>query len=98
VFLEEMEQVVPWGKLCALIERIIPSRARGDRPLRWNGCCGFIFCNRSVLAGSVHRRGGILFSVLAMAALAPLFVVLYRTDRRLPGSPQLEPRYKRPGE
>ena len=30
-FLEEMEQVVPWGKLCALIEPHCPKAGKGRR-------------------------------------------------------------------
>jgi IS5 family transposase len=32
MFLEEMEQVVPWGKLCALIEPHYPKAGQGRRP------------------------------------------------------------------
>ncbi len=32
-FLEEMEQVVPWGKLCALIEPHYPKEGNGRRPV-----------------------------------------------------------------
>jgi transposase, IS5 family len=32
IFLEEMEQVVPWGKLCALIEPPYPKPGNGRRP------------------------------------------------------------------
>src|SRR5215468_805998 len=32
MFLEEMEQVVPWGKLCALVERHYPKPGNGRRP------------------------------------------------------------------
>jgi IS5 family transposase len=32
MFLEEMEQVVPWGKLCALIEPHYPKPGNGRRP------------------------------------------------------------------
>src|SRR5215831_534837 len=32
MFLEEMEQVVPWGKLCALIEPHYPKAGNGRRP------------------------------------------------------------------
>jgi len=32
-FLEEMEQVVPWGKLCALIEPHYPKAGNGRRPV-----------------------------------------------------------------
>jgi IS5 family transposase len=32
MFLEEMEQVVPWGKLCALVEPHYPKPGQGRRP------------------------------------------------------------------
>jgi len=32
MFLEEMEQVVPWGKMCALIEPHYPKPGNGRRP------------------------------------------------------------------
>ena len=32
IFLEEMEQVVPWAKLCALIEPHYPKAGNGRRP------------------------------------------------------------------
>src|SRR5262249_60830465 len=32
MFLEEMEQVVPWGKLCALVEPHYPKAGNGRRP------------------------------------------------------------------
>ena len=32
IFLEEMEQVVPWGELCALIESHYPKAGKGRRP------------------------------------------------------------------
>src|SRR5215475_2003486 len=32
MFLEEMEQVVPWGRLCALIEPHYPKPGNGRRP------------------------------------------------------------------
>src|ERR1700678_3520777 len=33
MFLEEMEQVVPWAKLCALIEPHYPKPGKGRRPI-----------------------------------------------------------------
>jgi IS5 family transposase len=33
MFLEEMEQVVPWRKLCALIEPHYPKAGNGRRPV-----------------------------------------------------------------
>src|SRR5437667_11595564 len=32
IFLEEMEQVVPWGELCALVEPHYPQPGKGRRP------------------------------------------------------------------
>ena len=53
-FLEEMNQVVPWGELCALIEPHYPKAGADGRPSEWNGCCGFIFCS----SGSTCRTLG----------------------------------------
>ena len=44
MFLEEMEQVVPWRKLCALIEPYYPKAGTDVVRWEWNGCCGFILC------------------------------------------------------
>src|SRR5437660_10875344 len=33
IFLEEMEQVVPWGELCALVAPHYPQRGEGRRPV-----------------------------------------------------------------
>ena len=33
IFLEEMEQVVPWRELCALIEPVYPKPGNGRRPV-----------------------------------------------------------------
>jgi len=33
LFLEEMERVVPWGELCALIEPYYPRVGNGRRPV-----------------------------------------------------------------
>ena len=33
VFLEEMEQVVPWGELCALIDPYYPKAGKGRPPV-----------------------------------------------------------------
>src|SRR5215469_10159643 len=40
IFLEEMEQVVPWAKLCGLIEPHYPKPGNGDSPLRDEGARG----------------------------------------------------------
>ena len=33
IFLEEMEQVVPWGELCALVAPHYPQPGKGRRPV-----------------------------------------------------------------
>jgi IS5 family transposase len=43
LFLEQMNLVVPWSELLALVEPIIPSRAMGGSPWVWRSCCGRIF-------------------------------------------------------
>jgi IS5 family transposase len=45
VFLEEMEQVVPWGELRALIEPITQRQAMDASRWAWSGCCVFTFCS-----------------------------------------------------
>ena len=50
-FLEEMEQVVPWAELCALIEPVYPKAGQGRPPVGWSACCGFILCS----SGSTYR-------------------------------------------
>lgn len=46
-FLAEMEQVVPWGRLCALIEPHYPegNPAGGAHRCRWSGCFASIVCS-----------------------------------------------------
>ena len=44
-FLAEMDAVVPWGRLQALIEPRYPKAGpKGDRRCRWRQCCGFTSC------------------------------------------------------
>jgi len=38
-FLEQMERVVPWAALVALIAPYYPEAARGGHLLRWRLCC-----------------------------------------------------------
>ena len=45
IFLEEMEQVVPWRELCALVEPHYPQPGNGRPPVEWSACCGFTFCS-----------------------------------------------------
>jgi len=44
-FLDEMEQVVPWSNLCALIEAHYPKAGNGRPPVGWSACCASTFCN-----------------------------------------------------
>lgn len=41
-FFAEMNRVMPWGELCARIDRSTPSRVTAGRPSAWSGCCGSI--------------------------------------------------------
>ena len=44
-FLAEMDAVVPWGRLQALIEPRYPKAGpKGDRRCHWRQCCGFTSC------------------------------------------------------
>lgn len=43
-FLAEMEQVVPWSGLVALIEPHYPKAGGGRKPYHWKPCCVFICC------------------------------------------------------
>src|SRR5438477_4853376 len=49
MFLEEMEQVVPWGKLCALIEPHYPRPGNGRRPKelrrKWRDAHCLLLCS-----------------------------------------------------
>ncbi len=65
MFLEKMEQVVPWREPCALIEPHYPKPGNGGRRWEWNGCCAFTFCNNgstclgpTVEEALYDRRGG----------------------------------------
>jgi hypothetical protein len=44
-FLEEMELVVPWAELVALVEPHYPKAAAGGVRWEWSGCCGFTSCS-----------------------------------------------------
>ena len=47
VFLEEMNVIVPWKRLCALIAPHYPTAEAKvvDRRFRWNACCASTFCS-----------------------------------------------------
>ncbi len=49
LFLEEMEQVVPWAELCGLIEPHYPRAGNGWPPV--GGCCAFTLPRPSAVAG-----------------------------------------------
>ncbi len=48
-FLAEMERVVPWRELCAVI-------GTADRRLGWNACCGCTFCSTGPTCLTQRRR------------------------------------------
>lgn len=49
LFLEEMEQLVPWGELCALIEPHYPKAGNGWPPVGgWSGCYECTFCSNGL--------------------------------------------------
>jgi len=48
-FLEEMEQVVPWAELCALIEPVYPKAGQGRPPV------GVERMQTQMIAASEHR-------------------------------------------
>jgi hypothetical protein len=44
-FLAEMEQVVPWHELCAVVEPFYPKPGTDARRSGWSGCCGCTSCS-----------------------------------------------------
>lgn len=49
VFLAQMDQVVPWQELLALIKPHYPRQAcRAASPMRWRRCCISTFCSRGM--------------------------------------------------
>ena len=44
-FLDEMEQVVPWAELQALVEPHYPKGEKGGLRWDWASCCGCTFCS-----------------------------------------------------
>ena len=57
-FLSQMELVVPWAELVALIEPHYPSHSDKGRPRDrlWNGCCGFIFFSSGSTCPTLRSR------------------------------------------
>ena len=58
-FLAEMEGVVPWAALCALIEPFYPKPGNGRPPMGSSGCCASIFFSNGSTCRT-RRRGGAL--------------------------------------
>jgi IS5 family transposase len=48
-FLAEMDQVVPWSGLVALIEPHYPKAGGGRKPILWKPCCAFTCCRTGSL-------------------------------------------------
>src|SRR6201982_1703085 len=58
IFLEEREEVVPWGKLCALIEPHYPKAGNGRRPKELEQMLRIYFLQQWFnLCGSGSGRG-----------------------------------------
>jgi hypothetical protein len=63
LFLEEMEQVVPWCKLCSLIERYYPKAGNGRPPVGYEAnVADLLFAAMVQLVGSGGGRGPVRFS------------------------------------
>jgi hypothetical protein len=58
LFLEEMEQVVPWAELCALVEPVYAKAGNGRRPVGRSGCCGFTFRSSGTTGPTTERYLG----------------------------------------
>jgi hypothetical protein len=45
--LDDMEQIIPWKALCAVIDLYYPKpQGTGEEGRSgWSGCCGFTFCS-----------------------------------------------------
>jgi len=44
-FLEQMDRVVPWAALIALIEPVYGKKSGAGRPLPWPACCASTSCS-----------------------------------------------------
>ena len=55
-FLAEMDAVIPWSRLLALIEPHYPRAATGRPPHRWSGCCGSTSCSSGSTCRTRRRR------------------------------------------
>ena len=75
VFLAEMERVVPWPALCALIQPDYPKPGNGRRRSGSSGCCASIFCsNGSICRTRRSRRRATIYRRRAgLSASTPAF-------------------------
>ncbi len=48
-FLEEMDQVIPWGELLQIIRDTTPKLVMVGSRYQWNGCCGYISCSNGTV-------------------------------------------------
>src|SRR5437667_5854384 len=55
-FLAEMERVVPWSALCALIEPFYPKPGNGRPPIGSSGCCASISCSSGSICRTQRQR------------------------------------------
>jgi len=60
IFLEEMEQVVPWAKLCTLIEPYYPKAGNGRPPKELQTMLRIYFLPAVVQLGGPSGRRGIV--------------------------------------
>ncbi len=49
-FLAEMDAVIPWPRLLALIEPHYPKAGNGRQPRRWRRCCLATSCSRGSIS------------------------------------------------
>src|SRR5436190_6395727 len=61
-FLAEMERVVPWSALCALIEPFYPKPGNGRPPVGVGRLLGFFFLRQWLLFGTGGGRGAFRFA------------------------------------
>ena len=55
-FLAEMDAVIPWPRLLALIEPHYPKAGNGRQPRRWRRCCVSTSCSSGLISRTAGRR------------------------------------------
>ncbi len=78
-FLAEMERVVPWPALCALIEPFYPKPVMAARRSGSSGCCASISCSTGSICRTrrwrrrftIRRRCGVLWTSISAASRCP---------------------------